>query len=55
MKRGGRLLTCVDQLAKNERKKSNRLRRGIKNKKDKKKKERGTSDNTKRRGAKKSK
>jgi hypothetical protein len=104
MKGGGRLLTCVDQLAKkkssfckaysscswrdgvagsvfhlfflcedfreamkrvmkhseifkkqrNERKGSNRLKRGIKNKEDKKK-EKGTSDNMKRRGAKKSK
>jgi hypothetical protein len=38
----------------NERKGSNRLKRGIKNKEDKKK-EKGTSDNMKRRRAKKSK
>jgi hypothetical protein len=36
----------------NERKRSSSLKRGIKNKEDKKKKERGTSDNMKRRGAK---
>jgi hypothetical protein len=50
-------MNCSEILRKqgNERKRSSRLKRGIKNKENRKKEEKGTCDNMKRRGAKKAK